>query len=644
MSISPLLSQSVPPYVWAIGTGVADIPEGTTVNGRYQVIAPQTWLDTQPARSPNLPSELPDAAVPYLQLYPHRLHIPEVYGVCELGPGHIPVLLLHQIPVDSAGNLLPAIDAALEKVPAVRQVYWLWQMLQLWTPLKKLGVASSLLVASNLRVEGWRLRLRELYLDEDADANFVEGAPAFPALQDLAQLWLAWSERLQPEVFQPVRDLCQQMQFLPRESAVSAEAHADSKEVGRVPEAIAARLNQLLLEQSAHLPLHLTVMGKTTTGPQRAHNEDACYPNSGNDSSPVLLDSTTKLRLAIICDGIGGHAGGEVASQLAVRSLQLQIRALLAEVAEQEELATPEEISQQIEAVIRVVNNLIAAQNDEQGRESRQRMGTTLMLALQVPQKVKTSMGEGNAHELYLAHVGDSRAYWITPRYCHLLTVDDDVATREVRMARSLYLEAMRRADATALTQALGTRDAEFIRPNIQRFIVDEDGLLLLCSDGVSDNNFVEKTWEQTTQQFFKDKQSLEGLIQAWLELANQQNGHDNASMVIMNCRVSPERPRLFEPSLPLTSPAAAELSEASKALLYGEAEDEAETQPEQPTRPTREPQPASLGAIALGVAVITFAVGAAGILIWQGFDPAGFERTWQRLLQPQVEQEAPVE
>jgi protein phosphatase len=48
---------------------------------------------------------------------------------------------------------------------AVRQVYWLWQILELWTPLEELGVASSLLVPDNLRVEGWRLRLRELYTD-----------------------------------------------------------------------------------------------------------------------------------------------------------------------------------------------------------------------------------------------------------------------------------------------------------------------------------------------------------------------------------------------------------------------------------------------------------------------------------------------
>ncbi|MHC5830810.1 MAG: PP2C family protein-serine/threonine phosphatase, partial [Nostoc sp.] len=101
-----------------------------------------------------------------------------------------------------------------------------------------------------------------------------------------------------------------------------------------------------------------------------------------------------------------------------------------------------------------------------------------------------------NTHELYLANVGDSRAYWITRNYCQLLTVDDNVATREVRLAQSLYRKALLRADASALTQALGTKDAESLRLKVQRLIVEEDGILLLCSDGLSDNNWVEQSWQ----------------------------------------------------------------------------------------------------------------------------------------------------
>jgi protein phosphatase len=287
---------------------------------------------------------------------------------------------------------------------------------------------------------------------------------------------------------------------------------------------------------------------------------------------------------------------------------------------------------QQLESIVRVVNNLIATQNDAQGRESRQRMGTTLVMALQLPQQVRTPTGSANAHELYLVHVGDSRAYWLTPRYCQLLTVDDDVAAREVRLGRSLYGDALRRSDAGALTQAMGTRDAEFLRPTIQRFVIEEDGLLLLCSDGLSDNHLVERFWAESTYQVFKGKLSVMAAAQSWVELANQQNGHDNTSVVLLQCQVSPESPQLFEPAaLPSAAePQESELSEASKALLYGEsaAYSEAAT--------SRSPsQPLSPWAIRAGLAVLLFIVGAVGVAAWHQIDPIGFDRTWQQILQP---------
>ena len=69
-------------------------------------------------------------------------------------------------------------------------------------------------------------------------------------------------------------------------------------------------------------------------------------------------------------------------------------------------------------------------------------------MALHLPQTLGQTDSETTTHELYVAHVGDSRAYWITPTRCQCLTVDDDVATREVRMERGLYREALQRPDA----------------------------------------------------------------------------------------------------------------------------------------------------------------------------------------------------
>lgn len=537
-------------YLWAVGKAVLQIPADSQVCGRYVVKAPQVWLDTQPGLQPDFPTvELPDALLPYLYLYAYRLHIPEVHGLCTES-GDRPtdeIFLLENVPLDKQGNLLPAIAQSWAQATAARQVYWLWQLLQLWSPLAEQGVSASLLAADNIRVEGWRVRLCQLFIDEALFATEDEAALEVPmlGLADLANVWLGWIDQAKPEVAEPLQKLCQDM-------------HEEGAELG----AIAAQLNQLLLEQTAQLPLRLQISSATDPGPQQGHNEDACYPDGTKTNDQVFP------RLVAVCDGIGGHEGGEVASQLAVQSLKLQIQALLAEVATADSIVPPEVVAEQIEAIVRVMNDMISAQNDMQGREARRRMGTTLVMALQLPQQVLLSTGQvaENSHELYLVNVGDSRAYWLTPRYCHQLTVDDDVAAREVRMGRSLYREALKRPDSGSLIQALGTRNSEFLRPSIQRFLLEEDGILLLCSDGLSDNGWVESSWLDIMGEVFRGKKLLSEAAQAWVDLANQNNGHDNVSVVLLDCHVSTPLPDVSFPGV--RSSLNSDWSESSRGLL----------------------------------------------------------------------------
>jgi protein phosphatase len=205
-------------------------------------------------------------------------------------------------------------------------------------------------------------------------------------------------------------------------------------------------------------------------------------------------------------------------------------------------------------------------------------------MALQLPQKVKTPEGIEltNCHELYLVNVGDSRAYWITQNSCQQLTVDDDVANREVCHGRSLYWDAVQRSGSGALTQALGTREAEFLRPTVQRFIIEEDGLLLLCSDGLSDNQRVEQCWQNFSASVLNGEQSLESAVQGWIDIANDKNGHDNISVVMIYCGVSPQKLVLVEttPLATKTESLESEPTEASKVLLYDESIPEQEVQP----------------------------------------------------------------
>ncbi|MBD1821876.1 protein phosphatase 2C domain-containing protein [Cyanobacteria bacterium FACHB-DQ100] len=516
-------------YVWAVGTAAQRKKNGTTIGDRYEVKTSQIWLDTQPESDPQVPLLASELAQNYLLLYPYRLHTPEVYGVCRDGGDEI--LLLENVPIAETGELQPSITEAWYQGSPTRQIYWLWQILELWTPLQELGVASSLLSPDHIRVEGWRIRLRELVLDE---ANTEESFHQ-PTLANLAESWLMLLLDAKPAIADSLQAICALMQAV----------DANYRDISR-------RLNQLLLEQAAQLPLRTQVYGATDIGRQ-PHNEDTCYPMT---SKTQTFDDLS-ARLTIVCDGIGGHEGGEVASQLAVQSIQLQVKALLSEIAGQPEPLPPDLIGDQLAAIVRVVNNLIAAQNDAQNRAARRRMGTTLVMALQIPQRVTLPGGTiaNNAHELYIVSVGDSRAYWITPEYCHQLTVDDDVAVREVRMGRSLYREALKRPDSGALTQAMGTRAGHHLHPSVRRFILEEDGMLLLCSDGMSDNGFVEQSWSDYAELILVDKFSIEAAVKSWLDFANQRNGHDNASIALTHCQVSAALPEVRVPvSMPLPS------------------------------------------------------------------------------------------
>ena len=521
----PRSQPQINPYLWAVSPIAAQLSPPNVIDGRYKIIAPQIWQDIYSERSPLLPNPIPENYLPYLHLYPYRLHLPEIYGICAFKNSTI--LLLDNVPVNDRGVLHPTLEEAWLDASGLRQIYWLWQILNLWNSLCDRGVGASLLVEENLRVEGWRLRLRELFTHTERLGNSQSRSrgggiataqtPTLVTLRELGESWTSLARKASPEI-------------APKLEAIAAELKRDSITYTT----LCKTLNQILLEQAARRPLRIQIASATDTGPQQLSNEDSYYPTTEEIARNGIQDPGRLIsHFMVICDGIGGHEGGEIASQLAIQSLKLQVRALLAESVEDPELMPPDLVEEQLTAIVRIANNLICFRNDEQKRESRRRMATTLVMALQLPQQVANlELGVGNSHELYLVHVGDSRAYWIAENYCQLLTVDDDVTTREIRLARSLPVAAAQRPDAGALTQALGTREADRLRPTIQRLIVEEDGILLLCSDGLSDNQLLERYWEEFAPNVLAGRQSLESAVEYLIKLANQKNGHDNTSIV----------------------------------------------------------------------------------------------------------------
>ncbi|HLO50350.1 MAG TPA: protein phosphatase 2C domain-containing protein [Kamptonema sp.] len=482
-------------YLWAIGEGIKACRPGELIASRYLFKGGRILVDTQPEKLPEMPEDIPPSIAAYLRLFPQRLHVPQVYGILprtatKLGSD---IWLLENCPLSKSGEtLMPELAIAWKNATAMRQLNWLWQIAQLWQPCSSVAVASTLLNPQLLRVEGPILRLSELQTDGKA-----------PTLSQLGQLWQQWAGNAHPAIASFLRQLCQQ--------TIAGQIRTSEQLISQLDKALT------LCGRSFNRTIHIAT--GTHTGPTRSHNEDACYPPPGTAIAvPPGLEAS-----AIVCDGIGGQDGGEVASLLAVTTLRDRLQQIL-----QHPPADPIILSTKLERSACAANDAISGRNDTERRQLRQRMGTTLVMAL------------AQAHELYVTHVGDSRAYWITRTGCRQITLDDDVACREVRLGYALYRDALQQVAAGALVQALGITSSATLHPTVQRFPLDEDSIFLLCSDGLSDKDRIEEYWETEILPILDGTTNVAKAKDRLIEIANTKNGHDNVTVALIYCQVRP--------------------------------------------------------------------------------------------------------
>uniref|UniRef100_A0ACD5H0S2 Uncharacterized protein n=1 Tax=Desertifilum tharense IPPAS B-1220 TaxID=1781255 RepID=A0ACD5H0S2_9CYAN len=99
---------------------------------------------------------------------------------------------------------------------------------------------------------------------------------------------------------------------------------------------------------------------------------------------------------------------------------------------------------------------------------------------------------------------------------------------------------AYTRPDAYQLTQALKSRSDEFVKPDVQFMELNEDVLLVLSSDGMTDNDLLEKNYSTHLAPLLSSRASLEKGASDLIELANQYNGHDNITVVLIRAKVRP--------------------------------------------------------------------------------------------------------
>jgi serine/threonine protein phosphatase PrpC len=258
--------------------------------------------------------------------------------------------------------------------------------------------------------------------------------------------------------------------------------------------------------------------GLTDVGKQRNHNEDNFEISSqiATNETPDQGALIISRGLFVLCDGMGGHAGGEVASSMAIEKIVEQFRPFW-----RDKLPG----SKKMREIILTANQAIFEQNEIELRRDVGRMGTTLAL-----------LSIFNS-EVAIAHVGDSRIYQITASGLKQITRDHEVANRLIDQGVETAV-ALSRHDAHQLTQALGPYANHQLEPAIAFAQITEPTLFLLCSDGLCDNDLVERNWETYLLPLLAADADLGAGAKKLIDLANTINGHDNITAILVNCQV----------------------------------------------------------------------------------------------------------
>jgi protein phosphatase len=430
----------------------------------------------------------------------------------------------------------PLIERWSEPETSTQQIlYWLHEITELWAALEPWRCRQSLLELTNLRVNPdssfslASLRLQRLY-PEPPDSNLQ--------LIDLGQLWQVIFNQSDRTQFGALLELLQQMyrgeihtidELRSRLETVPLELQPALAEISTQtrfqfsnPDQPSPDLGEVLTQPMPVQMYRLEDAGITDVGLQRAHNEDFFSIWTQINKLETSFGRTFQIKgLYILCDGMGGHDSGEVASQLAAETLKEFFQTSW-----ENQLPSSDTIR---EGVL-LANKAIFEINQKESRSGSGRMGTTLVTVLVQDTQVA------------IAHVGDSRLYRLRKGHTlEKITTDHEVGQREIK--RGVDPEtAYSRPDAYQLTQAVGPRDSNFLKPDVLFLELCEDTLLILASDGLTDNNLLETNWQNCLEPLLQPQADLEQGVAKLIELGNKHNGHDNITVIVIRAQVGASR------------------------------------------------------------------------------------------------------
>jgi protein phosphatase len=254
--------------------------------------------------------------------------------------------------------------------------------------------------------------------------------------------------------------------------------------------------------QRPRLHARLSIGCKTDLGRVRENNEDKY--DLLEPREPGIL--AIKGRLYGVADGMGGHSAGQIASELALKTL---IRTYFND-------ESPDVIDSLHEAMS---SANLAVHEDAQVLPERQGMGTTLTAAVI------------QEDHLYVGHVGDSRGYLIRDGQTRQITQDHSWVAEQVRIGGMTLQEALASPFRNIILRSIGTGPA--VDPDFYELEIQIGDVILLCTDGLTTH--LEDA--EISEQIASDYVSQIGPSVAALRLvnaANDRGGRDNITVVLI--------------------------------------------------------------------------------------------------------------
>lgn len=250
------------------------------------------------------------------------------------------------------------------------------------------------------------------------------------------------------------------------------------------------------------MSLGLEVAGRSDVGRVRTSNEDSF----GYDQ---------RLGVYVVCDGMGGHAAGEVASRIAVDTVLAYFR-------DQEPMAADASLidapmgARLLADAVNKANESILEYAD--ANKATSGMGTTLVAARFCDGKFT------------IAHVGDSRIYLFREGALVQLTEDHSFVMEQVRRGVLTVEEAKHSAAQHIITRALGTGDDS--PPDLAEFPAQEGDVLLLTTDGI-----LRHVTDPEIKTILAQIPSLQLACDTLVDAANEDGGEDNSTCMLLRVR-----------------------------------------------------------------------------------------------------------